>query len=140
MYSGEKAISSPAAEAPQNGPIPESGPAVEVIELANGETIWCVFIISPRSVFIKGMHPGLLSTASGTKMMMLMAMQIGRASRRNTPSVKMLATAFRCFSKNTEGKAVVHPSYHAKRSQPSLDLKPKYVEYATFKTCLNNAP
>ncbi|KAJ6547410.1 hypothetical protein B0H19DRAFT_1165486 [Mycena capillaripes] len=42
MYSGEKAASSPAAEAPQNGPLSEVGPAVEVIELANGETIWSI--------------------------------------------------------------------------------------------------
>ncbi|KAJ7738526.1 hypothetical protein DFH07DRAFT_841111 [Mycena maculata] len=42
MYSGEKATSPPTAEAPPNGPILESGPAVEVIELANGETIWSI--------------------------------------------------------------------------------------------------
>ncbi|KAJ7489857.1 hypothetical protein B0H11DRAFT_2010682 [Mycena galericulata] len=42
MYSGEKAASSAAAETLQNGPIPESGPAVEVIEYANGETIWSI--------------------------------------------------------------------------------------------------
>lgn len=42
MYSGERAVNSPAAEAPQNGPLAEVGPAVEVIELANGETIWFV--------------------------------------------------------------------------------------------------
>ncbi|KAJ6546531.1 hypothetical protein DFH09DRAFT_1171276 [Mycena vulgaris] len=42
MYSGEKAVSSPAAETQQSGPISESGPAVEVIELANGETIWSI--------------------------------------------------------------------------------------------------
>ncbi len=38
-----------AAESPGGGSsqvqegIPESGPALEVIEMANGETIWCVF-------------------------------------------------------------------------------------------------
>jgi hypothetical protein len=42
MYSGEKAVSLPATETQQNGPISEAGPAVEVIELANGETIWYV--------------------------------------------------------------------------------------------------
>ncbi|KAJ7172629.1 hypothetical protein C8R46DRAFT_1086659 [Mycena filopes] len=42
MYSGEKPVGSPAADAPLNGPLSESGPAVEVIELANGETIWSI--------------------------------------------------------------------------------------------------
>ncbi|KAJ7273564.1 hypothetical protein B0H12DRAFT_1090007 [Mycena haematopus] len=42
MYPGEKSASSSAAETVQNGPIPESGQAVEVIELANGETIWSI--------------------------------------------------------------------------------------------------
>ncbi|KAJ7219133.1 hypothetical protein GGX14DRAFT_590195 [Mycena pura] len=42
MYSGEKPASSLATESLQNGPIPEPGPAVEVIELANGETIWSI--------------------------------------------------------------------------------------------------
>ncbi|KAJ7470608.1 hypothetical protein FB451DRAFT_1254284 [Mycena latifolia] len=42
MYSGEKVASSSAPEAQQNGPVSESGPAVEVIELANGETIWSI--------------------------------------------------------------------------------------------------
>ncbi|KAJ7694217.1 hypothetical protein B0H17DRAFT_1168683 [Mycena rosella] len=42
MYSGEKATGSPAVEPPQNAPVSESGPAVEVIELANGETIWSI--------------------------------------------------------------------------------------------------
>lgn len=28
----------------ENLPTPESGRAVEVIEMANGETIWCVFV------------------------------------------------------------------------------------------------
>ncbi|KAF7363312.1 hypothetical protein MSAN_00986400 [Mycena sanguinolenta] len=42
MYPGEKSASSSAAEVAQNAPISESGPAVEVIELANGETIWSI--------------------------------------------------------------------------------------------------
>ncbi|KAJ6455728.1 hypothetical protein C8R45DRAFT_585902 [Mycena sanguinolenta] len=42
MYPGEKSASSSAVEIAQNGPIPEGGPAVEVIELANGETIWSI--------------------------------------------------------------------------------------------------
>ncbi|KAJ7752000.1 hypothetical protein B0H16DRAFT_1547045 [Mycena metata] len=42
MYSGEKTASSPTSEAPPNGPLSEPGPAVEVIELANGETIWSI--------------------------------------------------------------------------------------------------
>ncbi|KAJ7083828.1 hypothetical protein C8R43DRAFT_1052001 [Mycena crocata] len=42
MYSGEKTVGSSPSEPTQNGPISESGPAVEVIELANGETIWSI--------------------------------------------------------------------------------------------------
>lgn len=30
----------------QREAIPESGPALEVIEMANGETIWCVILHS----------------------------------------------------------------------------------------------
>lgn len=42
MYSSDKIPSSPAKDGQQIGPISESGPAVEVIELANGETIWSI--------------------------------------------------------------------------------------------------
>ncbi|KAF7338419.1 hypothetical protein MVEN_02067700 [Mycena venus] len=42
MYSGEKVAGSSAAETTQSGSISEAGPAVEVIELANGETIWSI--------------------------------------------------------------------------------------------------
>ncbi|KAJ6496532.1 hypothetical protein C8R47DRAFT_1114440 [Mycena vitilis] len=41
VYSGEKAAGS-LADTSQNGPVSEAGPAVEVIELANGETIWSI--------------------------------------------------------------------------------------------------
>ncbi|KAF8212393.1 hypothetical protein K438DRAFT_1806447 [Mycena galopus ATCC 62051] len=42
MYSGENAASSAATEAAHQNAISENGPAVEVIELANGETIWSI--------------------------------------------------------------------------------------------------
>ncbi|KAJ6630648.1 hypothetical protein B0H10DRAFT_2427735 [Mycena sp. CBHHK59/15] len=42
MYSGNKALSLPASENPRNAPVSEAGPAVEVVELANGETIWSI--------------------------------------------------------------------------------------------------
>lgn len=55
MYAGESRVSSMAAPVDPNGPVDQqnskaeqgaadSGPALEVIQLANGETIWSVFI------------------------------------------------------------------------------------------------
>ena len=42
MYAGEnKASNSAANDGPDMSANSESGPALEVVELANGETIWC---------------------------------------------------------------------------------------------------
>ncbi|KAK7014989.1 hypothetical protein R3P38DRAFT_2998808 [Favolaschia claudopus] len=42
MYSGDRATGSSAPETVSNGPVLDTTPAVEVIELANGETIWSI--------------------------------------------------------------------------------------------------
>ena len=67
MYAGESRVSSMAAPVDPNGPVDQqsskteqgtadSGPALEVIQLANGETIWSVFIV-PTSFYIASLIP-----------------------------------------------------------------------------------
>lgn len=57
MYAGESRVSSMSAPVDSNGVVDQqnskaeqgaadSGPALEVIQLANGETVWSVFIVS----------------------------------------------------------------------------------------------
>ena len=55
MYAGDGRGQTLSAESPGAGSsqaqrevIPEAGPALEVIEMANGETIWCV---NPVAIF-----------------------------------------------------------------------------------------
>jgi hypothetical protein len=67
MYAGESRVSSMAAPVDVNGPLDQqnskteqgtsdSGPALEVIQLANGETVWSV-LIAPTLFYIALLTP-----------------------------------------------------------------------------------
>lgn len=99
MYAGESRAASSAAnvpitsDAPQSQgdypPTSETGPALELVEFANGETIWWVDIFGCGLWFHSDRVLGQLLMASGT-MMENPFTQVAQVLRQNTPLVRPL--------------------------------------------------
>ena len=102
MYSGESRVSSMVPVDP-NGPVDQqnpkaeqgaadSGPALEVIQLANGETIWSVFIVPMLLHYRSNTLSGLLSMVSETPTMNLFTLAV-IVLHRSIPLVSLEAMA-----------------------------------------------
>jgi serine/arginine repetitive matrix protein 2 len=112
MYAGESRVSSMAAPVDPNGPVDQqnskaeqgsadSGPALEVIQLANGETIWSVFmsarvILHCRSNTLSG----LLSMVSEMPTMNLFT-PVVPVLHRSIPLVSLEAMVVRFLRRST---------------------------------------
>lgn len=106
MYSGESkhtsaVVDDAGTERDPNGTAVQEGPAVEVIEMANGETIWLVFVrlgLHPDSFLLLGRS----STACGM-MISILCTLVGLAWDRNSQQARTV-TMYSCLSRNTPGR------------------------------------
>jgi hypothetical protein len=135
MYAGERAANSaandpnPSDASPTHGdppPASDAVPAVEVIELANGQTIWFVIFCLFHNYPDQRLGPS--STAYATTTMTSQFIQGAPAvpvSHLSTLLVKMVKVGCRCLSRNTgdpDRRAAIHPFCHARdRSQGNSD-------------------
>ena len=122
MYSGESRVSSMVPVDP-NGPVDQqnpkaeqgaadSGPALEVIQLANGETIWSVFIVPMLLHYRSNTLSGLLSMVSETPTMNLFTLVV-TVLHRSIPLVSLEAMVVQFLRESTvalDRRAVPFPS------------------------------
>ena len=112
MYAGESRVSSMAAPVDPNGLVDQqnskaeqgaadSGPALEVIQLANGETIWSVFISAHVTLHCRSNTlSGLLSMVSETPTMNLFTLVVA-VLHRSIPLVILEAMVVRFLRRIT---------------------------------------